>query len=115
MSSEKNRDNLYANLTAAGIWLRDNLGEAHKTLALHRGATDDILVEINDFLFAKLKELLEEDFRIVNSMTWAEGPGYEVLALSSTMAIDDYEHDHHDMVVVIHDDLLALQFKLSIG
>jgi hypothetical protein len=48
-------------------------------------------------------------------MTWAEGPGYEVLALSSTMAIDDYEHDHHDMVVVIHDDLLALQFKLSIG
>jgi hypothetical protein len=72
-------------------------------------------VEINDFLFAKLKELLEEDFRIVNSMTWAEGPGYEVLALSSTMAIDDYEHDHHDMVVVIHDDLLALQFKLSIG
>jgi hypothetical protein len=66
-------------------------------------------------LFAKLHELLEDTFRIVSLMTWSKGPGYEALALTSTMTDDDYMFDHHDLVVVFDDELHAVQFKLAVG
>jgi hypothetical protein len=116
LNTMKNQDALYAMLINAGVWLQDNLGQAERTLELNDdGISEDQKEADNDLLFAKLHELLEDTFRIVSLMTWSKGPGYEALALTSTMTDDDYMFDHHDLVVVFDDELHAVQFKLAVG
>jgi hypothetical protein len=108
-------------ITVSGEWLDVNLGQSTKPVTFDSTPSDDHIDEDGDpiidnseFLFAKIAELIG-NIGSVQHVTWAIGPGYEMLICISYKK-DAYSTSwYHDLVIEFEDPLQALQFKLAVA
>jgi hypothetical protein len=115
LSDDSTHKEVMALMASTFTWLTDNMGDAGPAAEYDSRIADEEQLESDRvLLYGKIAELIGDLKFSVTHVTWAEGPGYEVMACISHLRNAYVTHYRHDLVICFHDPLQALQFKLAI-
>jgi hypothetical protein len=114
IKTEGTRERVVHLLDSTFIWLNTNLGEAAPALKFDSQEFDQVGYSADeDFLLTKIDELIGKIPYSIVHITWAPGPGYQVIVCLSANRTAYDGLNQHDLVVSFDDPLQALQFKLA--